>query len=125
MTTRVRPQGRDTYERILDEIRAGTLIPGERLTESNIAERFGARNRFLLSAVRSIEKTQLILGPSTFHESDRHAQSNKEHEKLLDTIKSRDPVNAEQAMRTHIESAHRVRLRQLRQHDAQPDGPTG
>ena len=222
MTTRVRPQGRDTYERILDEIRAGTLIPGERLTESNIAERFGisrtpvreamrqlesdglithtprsgstirkldysevselyemravlestaarfaaraasdvevsellsiheamcaetqtrqldklnqqfhrclldaARNRFLLSAVRSIEKTQLILGPSTFHESDRHAQSNKEHEKLLDTIKSRDPVNAEQAMRTHIESAHRVRLRQLRQHDARADGPAG
>ena len=210
-----RPQGRDTYERILDEIRAGSLIPGDRLTESEIAERLGisrtpvreamrqlesdglitqtprsgstirkldysevselyemravlestaarfaaraasdvevdelvsiheamcattdtyqldqlnrqfhrclldaARNRFLVSAVRSIEKTLLILGPSTFNASDRPTQSNQEHEQLLNAIGSRHPAEAEQAMRTHIESAHRARLRQLRQNDA-------
>ncbi|MFK8078986.1 MAG: GntR family transcriptional regulator [Granulosicoccus sp.] len=212
MNKHVRPQGRDTYARILNEIRAGTLNPGDRLTEADIAERLGisrtpvreamrqleadglishtprsgstirkldysevselyemravlestaarfsaraasdvevdelvsihqamcaatdtheldqlnqqfhrclldaARNRFLLSAVRSIEKTLLILGPSTFNESDRAAQSNKEHEQLLNAISARNPADAEQAMRQHIESAHRVRLRQLRQ----------
>lgn len=210
-----RPQGRDTYARILDEIRAGTLNPGDRLTEADIAERLGisrtpvreamrqlqsdglithtprlgstirkldysevselyemravlestaarfsaraasdvevdelisiheamcaatnthlldqlnqqfhrclldaARNRFLLSAVRSIEKTLLILGPSTFNESDRTTQSNQEHEQLLNAISSRNPADAEQAMRLHIESAHRARLRQLRQNGA-------
>ena len=209
-----RPQGRDTYERILDEIRAGSLSPGDRLTESDLAERLGisrtpvreamrqlesdglithtprsgssirqldysevselydmravlestaarfaaraasdvevdelvsiheamcaatdtqklgqlnrqfhrclldaARNRFLLSAVRSIEKTLLILGPSTFNESERTTQSNEEHEQLLNAIGSRNPADAEQAMRKHIESAHRARLRQLRAGD--------
>jgi len=212
MTKRERPQGRDTYERILDEIRAGLLSPGDRITESDIAERLGisrtpvreamrqlesdgltshtprsgttirqldysevselyemravlestaarfaaraasdvevgelislhqamcsttdahqldqlnqqfhrclldaARNRFLLSAVRSIKKTLLILGPSTFNESDRATQSNREHQHVLDAIGSRQPAEAEDAMRTHIESAHRTRLRQLRQ----------
>jgi len=207
-----RPQGRDTYGRILAEIRAGSLNPGDRLTETDIAQRLGisrtpvreamrqleadglishtpragssirqldysevselyemravlestaarfaaraasdvevselvsihemmcgttdthkldqlnqqfhrclldaARNRFLLSAVRSIEKTLLILGPSTFNESDRPHQSNQEHEQLLNAISSRHPADAEQAMRKHIESAHRTRLRQLRQ----------
>ena len=206
-----RTQGRDTYERILDEIRSGSLNPGDRLTETDVAERLGisrtpvreamrqlesdglitqtprsgstirkldysevselyemravlestaarfaaraasdveveelvsihelmcdakdtqqlhqlnrqfhrclldaARNRFLLSAVHSIEKTLLILGPSTFNESDRTTQSNHEHEQLLNAISSRHPVDAEQAMRIHIESAHRARLRQLR-----------
>lgn len=214
MNKHARPQGRDTYQRILDEIRAGSLNPGDRLTEADIAERLGisrtpvreamrqlesdglishtprsgstirmldysevselyemravlestaarfaaraasdveveelvsiheamcaatdthqldqlnqqfhrclldaARNRFLLSAVRSIEKTLLILGPSTFNESDRHTQSNQEHEKLLNAISTRHPADAEQAMRIHIESAHRARLRQLRQNN--------
>ncbi len=210
-----RPQGRDTYARILDEIRAGSLNPGDRLTEADIAERLGisrtpvreamrqlesdglithtprsgstirkldysevselyemravlestaarfaaraasdvevdelvsiheamcaaigthqldklnqqfhrclldaARNRFLLGAVRSIEKTLLILGPSTFNESDRPTQSNQEHEQLLNAVRSRQPADAELAMRIHIESAHRARLRQLRQYCA-------
>lgn len=215
MTKHERPQGRDTYARILDEIRAGTLNPGDRLTEADIAERLGisrtpvreamrqlesdglithtprsgstirkldnsevsdlyemravlestaarfsaraasdvevdelvsiheamcaatdtheldqlnqqfhrclldaARNRFLISAVRSIEKTLLILGPSTFNESDRPNQSNQEHEQLLNAISSRHPADAEHAMRKHIESAHRARLRQIRQNSS-------
>ena len=214
MNKQARPEGRDTYERILNEIRTGSLNPGDRITETDIAERLGisrtpvreamrqlesdglishtprsgstirqldysevselyemravlestaarfaaraasdvevdelvsihdamcattdtgqldqlnrqfhrclldaARNRFLLSAVRSIEKTLLILGPSTFNESDRPAQSNREHEHLLNAISLRHAEQAEHAMRTHIESAHRARLRQLRQNN--------
>ncbi len=207
-----RPQGRDTYERILSEIRIGTLSPGDRVTEADIAARLdisrtpvrealrqlesdglithtprsgscirqldqaevselyemravlestaarfaaraasdveltelasvhtdmctetdtqrlyqlnqqfhrclldSARNRFLLSAAQSIEKTLLILGPSTLNESSRPALANTEHEKIVNAIRARQPVEAEQAMREHIESAHGARLRQLRQ----------
>lgn len=210
-----RPQGRDTYERILSDIRTGLLTPGDRITETEIAARLGisrtpvreamrqlesdglithtpragttirqldysevselyemravlestaarfaaraasdveveelasvhqrmcqatdthqiyqlnqqfhrclldaSRNRFLLSAAQSIEKTLLILGPSTLNESERPAQANDEHAKVVGAIKTRDPALAETAMREHIESAHRARLRQLRQYSA-------
>lgn len=219
MSKNDRPQGRDTYQRILDDIRAGSLNPGDRITETDIAERLGisrtpvrealrqlesdglishtprtgstirqldysevselyemravlestaarfaaraasdvevdellsihqamcatsttsdldalnqqfhrclldaARNRFLLSAAHSIEKTLLILGPSTFNESARPAQSNQEHEQILGAISARHPADAEQAMRKHIESAHRARLRQLRQYNSGTNG---
>lgn len=205
------PSGRDAYERILTEIRDGTLSPGDRLTETDIAERYGlsrtpvreamrqlesdgliahtpragstirqldpsevselydmravlestaarlaaraasdveidelacihetmvassdtsqlyhlnqqfhrclrdcARNRFLTRAAQSIDKTLLILGPSTLTESSRPTSANCEHEAILQAIRARDPQQAENAMRVHIESAHRARLRQLR-----------
>ena len=76
--------------------------------------RDAARNRFLLNAAQSMEKTLLILGPSTLNESERYTQANEEHEKILDALRGRRPSDAEQAMREHIESAHRARLRQLR-----------
>ena len=213
MSSSDRPQGRDTYERILSDIRTGLLAPGDRLTETDIAARLGisrtpvreamrqlesdglithtprsgttirrldyseiselyemravlestaarfaaraasdveveeiadvheamckvkdtlelfklnqqfhqclldaSRNRFLLSAAHSIEKTLLILGPSTLTESARPAQANAEHATIVSAIQSRNPAEAEEAMRAHIESAHRARLRQLRQY---------
>lgn len=206
------PPGRDPYVRMLAEIRDGSLSPGDRLTETDIANRYGlsrtpvreamrqlesdglivhtprsgstirqldtsevselydmravlestaarfaaraasdvevdelesihaamlasndasllyqlnlqfhrclrdaARNRFLNRAAQSIDKTLLILGPSTLTESSRLASANQEHESILQCIRARDPVQAEKAMREHIQSAHRARLRQLRQ----------
>ena len=208
-------QGRDTYDRILEEIRTGALTPGDRLTETELATRLGisrtpvrealreleadglvtqtprfgatvrqlsysevselyemrtvlestaarfaarvasdveidelgalheamchepnntlryqlnqqfhhglrnaARNRFLLSASQSIEKTLLILGPSTLNEPERFTEANKEHAALLNALQERQPADAEQAMRKHIESAHSARLRQLRTLDS-------
>lgn len=209
-------QGQDAYQRLIADIRAGVLRPGGRLTETEIARRFGisrtpvreairqlesdglvvhharvgavvraldyaeitelyemravleataarfaaraaseveiaeleainaemagatadipqlfelnrqfhsvllnaARNRFLVKSVETVQKTLLILGPSTMEEGGRAAEALDEHAAVLDAIRARDEAAAEMAMRRHIEAAHRARLRQLRLHPA-------
>lgn len=74
-----------------------------------------ARNRFLVKAVEAVQKTLLILGPSTLEESARSAEACAEHAGLLDALRARDGAAAEAAMRAHIEAAHRARLRQMRE----------
>ena len=73
-----------------------------------------ARNRFLVRSVEAIQKTLLILGPSTMEETDRAAQAIDEHIALLTALRARDGDAAEARMRAHIEAAHRARLRRLR-----------
>ena len=205
-------QGQDAYQRLIGQIRAGSLRPGDRLTESDIAARLGisrtpvreairaleadglvvhvarvgasirrlaypevaelyemrtvlegtaarlaartasevelaeltaisqdmaraqadephlydlnrnfhhtllnaARNRFLSEAVAGLEKTLLILGPSTMADSTRAAQAQAEHEAILAALLARDAQAAEALMRNHIQGAHRLRLRQFR-----------
>lgn len=205
-------QGQDAYGRLLSEIRLGTLGPGDRLTETDLAQRFGisrtpvreairaleadglithtprvgatirtldsaevtelyemrgvlegtaarfaaraayksetteleainaemrnaahdvdrlfmlnarfhavllnsARNRFLVGAIKSIQKTLLILGPSTMEETKRVEDALNEHQAIIDALLSHNEDQAEAAMRTHIEAAHRARLKQLR-----------
>ncbi len=74
-----------------------------------------AKNRFLLRSVEALQKTLLILGPSTMEESDRAAEAIGEHEAVLAALRARDEAEAEQAMRRHIEAAQRTRLRQFRE----------
>ncbi len=204
-------QGRDAYARLVADIRAGTLRPGDRLTETDVADRLGisrtpvreairqlesdglvahvprlgvvvrqldyaeitelyemravlegtaarfaaraasdvelaeleaingemhqapdartlyeanrqfhtvllnaARNRFLVKSVDAVQKTLLILGPSTMEESVRAAEAIAEHDRIIAALRDRDGTAAEAAMRVHIEAAHRARLRQLR-----------
>lgn len=76
-----------------------------------------ARNRFLVRAVESVEKTLLILGPSTLGDRDRAAAALDEHRKILDALRAHDETAAETAMRNHIEAAHAARLRQSRDTD--------
>lgn len=73
-----------------------------------------ARNRYLVKSVEALQKTLLILGPSTMEEADRAAEAIVEHERIIAALRARDGAAAEAAMRSHIEAAHRVRLRQLR-----------
>lgn len=206
-----RPPGQDAYLQIVRDIRAGTLSPGDRLTETDLATRFGmsrtpvreairqleadglvvhtprlgatirtldhseiselyemravlestsarfaaraaspielgeiaeiqhamanatttedryrhnqnfhaaildaARNRFLLGAVHSVQKTLLILGRSTMEHPDRVADAVTEHAAILTALHARDEDSAERAMRQHIQRAHAARLRQIR-----------
>ena len=213
-------QGRDAYDRLITEIRSGTLRPGDRLTETDLAARLGisrtpvreairaleadglvdhqprvgarirrldyaeitelyemravlegtaarfaaraaydseiaelalineemrarqtdpealyhanrqfhgvlltaARNRFLIRSVASLQKTLLILGPSTMEETDRAQAALGEHEAILAALRAHDGDAAEGAMRAHIEAAHRARLKQLR-HLSEGDQP--
>jgi DNA-binding GntR family transcriptional regulator len=73
-----------------------------------------ARNRYLANSVAALEKTLLILGPSTMEEEDRAEAAVAEHAEVLAAIRDRDEHGAEEAMRRHIEAAHRIRLRQFR-----------
>lgn len=74
-----------------------------------------ARNRFLVKAVEAVQKTLLILGPTTLDESARSDEATGEHARILSALRSRDGAGAEAAMRAHIEAAHRARLRQMRE----------
>lgn len=205
------PQGNGAYRQILVEIRSGALLPGARLRETELAERFGisrtpvreairllesdglvahiprqgatirvldytevmelyemravlegtaarlaaraasdmeldeltalnaemasatqpaaayelnrqfhmtlldaAKNRYLVKSVHALQKTLLILGPTTLVEPMRAQDAVIEHNAILLALRDRDGMRAETAMRAHIEAAHRVRLRALR-----------
>lgn len=73
-----------------------------------------ARNRFLLRAVQSVQKTLLILGRSTMEKPDRAVAAVAEHSAILKALNARDEDEAERAMRQHIQRAHAARLRQIR-----------
>jgi DNA-binding GntR family transcriptional regulator len=73
-----------------------------------------ARNRFLVSAVHSVQKTLLILGRSTLENSKRVETAQHEHQTIVDALMGRDEDAAEHAMRSHIQAAHAARLAQKR-----------
>ncbi|WP_088625532.1 GntR family transcriptional regulator [Oceanicola sp. 22II-s10i] len=210
------PQGREAYDRLIEAIRAGSLLPGDRLTETDLAARLGisrtpvreairlleadglvthvprfgavirqldysevtelydmrttleataaglaaraasdveideiaainaemaaagsnaeradlnrqfhlalldaAKNRYLIRAVSTLQKSMLILGPTTMAETKRFAQAADEHEWVVAALRARDQVDAENAMRQHMQGAQRMRLRQLRLRERQ------
>lgn len=205
------PQGQGAYRRLLEDIRAGTLAPGSRLRETDLADRLGisrtpvreairqleadglvvhlprqgatvrsldhaevielyemravlegtaarlaarvvsavelaelgdlngelagaeagpaaqelnrqfhrtlldsARNRFLVKAMSALQKTLLILGPTTLADANRAAAAVAEHAAVLQALAARDAAAAEAAMRAHVESALSARLRGMR-----------
>ncbi|WGV17356.1 GntR family transcriptional regulator [Fuscovulum ytuae] len=205
------PQGQGAYRRLLEEIRMGTLPPGARLRETELAERLGisrtpvreairqleadglvahlprqgatirsldhaevvelyemravlegtaarlaaraaseielaelaalnaelaaspagpdarevnrqfhrslldaARNRFLLKSMSALQKTLLILGPTTLADPDRAVAAVAEHAAVLAALEARDGAAAEAAMRTHVGAALSARLRGMR-----------
>ena len=73
-----------------------------------------AKNRYLVKAIHALEKTLMILGPSTLIDAARAEAATKEHECVLAAIEARDGVAAENEMRAHIEAAQRARLKALR-----------
>ena len=208
------PQGQSAYRRLLEDIRAGTLLPGARLRETELADRLGisrtpvreairqleadglvthlprqgatirsldhaevvelyemravlegtaarlaaraasdielaelaalnaelaatpagpqarevnrqfhrslldaARNRFLLKSMSALQKTLLILGPTTLADPDRALNAVAEHAAVLAALDARDGAGAEAAMRAHVGAALSARLRGMRGRD--------
>ena len=54
-------QGHDAYERLVAEIRAGTLRPNDRLTETDLAARFGISRTPVREAIRRLETEGLVI----------------------------------------------------------------
>lgn len=106
----------DELEAINGEMAAASDTRG--ISESN--QQFhavllnAARNRFLVKSIEAVQKTLLILGPSTMEEGSRATEAIAEHERLLGALRAHDCEAAEAVMRAHIEAAHRARLQQLR-----------
>lgn len=53
-------QGQNAYERLFDEIRSGTLRPGARLTETEIADRLAISRTPVREAIRRLEADGLV-----------------------------------------------------------------
>ena len=73
-----------------------------------------AKNRYLVKSMNALQKTLMILGPTTLIEPERAELAVVEHARVLAALRNRDGAAAEVEMRAHIEAAHRVRLRGLR-----------
>lgn len=55
------PQGEDAYQRIVSEIRNGSLLPGDRLTETDLADRLGISRTPVREAIRQLEADGLVV----------------------------------------------------------------
>jgi DNA-binding GntR family transcriptional regulator len=77
-----------------------------------------ARNRFLIKSINALQKTLLILGPTTLTDSTRAADAVSEHAAILRALTARDEATAEAAMRAHISAAMAVRIRAMRNRPA-------
>ncbi len=58
--TQTRPQGNSAYMQLLDDIRNGVLDPGERLRETELAERLGVSRTPIREAIRQLEADGLV-----------------------------------------------------------------
>ncbi len=71
--------------------------------------------------MNALQKTLMILGPTTLIDPDRAGIAAVEHRRILEALTARDGPRAEAEMRAHIEAAHRVRIRALRDRDRPND----
>lgn len=54
------PQGNSAYQRLLEEIRGGSLLPGDRLREIELSERLGVSRTPVREAIRQLEADGLV-----------------------------------------------------------------
>ena len=73
-----------------------------------------ARNRFLLKSMNVLQKTLLILGPTTLADPSRAVSAVAEHAAVLAALAARDGAAAEAAMRAHVDAALSARIRGMR-----------
>ncbi|MFK7858224.1 MAG: GntR family transcriptional regulator [Granulosicoccus sp.] len=72
-----------------------------------------AKNRFLTRAVETMQRTILLLGPSTLNDPKRAETAIKEHRSLIKALQSGDADKAEAIMSAHLQNAQRSRIRQI------------
>ena len=73
-----------------------------------------ARNRFLVKSMSALQRTLMILGPTTLLEPARATAAVAEHAAVLEALIARDGARAEAAMRAHVEAALSARIRGMR-----------
>ena len=71
------------------------------------------RNRFLLDAARGLNNALLLLGPTTFTDTDRIDVVVGQHAAIISALESRDATAAGEAAAAHLETSLRHRLKAL------------
>ncbi|MEO0678190.1 MAG: GntR family transcriptional regulator [Pseudomonadota bacterium] len=71
------------------------------------------RNRFLLEAARALNNSLLLLGPTTFTDEDRIDVVVRQHQAIVDALRSSDVEAAGAAAEAHLNTSLRQRLKAL------------
>ena len=69
-----------------------------------------AHNRFLLQSLRSLLNFVPLLGRTTYNAPGRIEAALAEHVAIVEAIRIRDPVAAEEAIRQHVRHSHESRI---------------
>lgn len=72
-----------------------------------------SHNRYLLNMVTVLHNALSLLSGTTLDNRERAVESLREHRAVVTAILARDADAAEQALRTHIRAAQKVRLQKL------------
>lgn len=72
-----------------------------------------SHNRYLLNMVTVLHDALSLLGGTTLSHAQRAEETLHEHRAVVAAIRARDPDAAEQALRTHIRNAQKVRMQKL------------
>ncbi|MEL6643139.1 MAG: GntR family transcriptional regulator [Pseudomonadota bacterium] len=72
-----------------------------------------ARNRFLLEAARALNNSLLLLGPTTFTDEARIDTVTRQHQMIIDALRSGDIEAAGAAAEAHLQTSLRHRLKAL------------
>lgn len=71
------------------------------------------RNRFLLESARALNNSLLLLGPTTFTDEDRIDMVVRQHQMIVDALRSGDVEAAGAAAEAHLQTSLRQRLKAL------------
>lgn len=72
-----------------------------------------SHNRYLLNVVTVLHDALSLLGSTTLGSPERAAETLREHRDVVTAIRARDPEAAERALRLHIRTAQKVRMKML------------
>jgi DNA-binding GntR family transcriptional regulator len=72
-----------------------------------------SHNRYLLNMVTVLHNALSLLGGTTLSHAERAEETLREHREVVSAIRARDPNAAEQALRSHIRTAHKARMQKL------------
>jgi DNA-binding GntR family transcriptional regulator len=72
-----------------------------------------SHNRYLGNMLTVLHDALSLLGSTTLSNAERAAETLREHEAVVDAVRNRDADGAEQALRMHIRSAQKVRMKKL------------
>jgi DNA-binding GntR family transcriptional regulator len=73
----------------------------------------GAHNQFLLKSINAVNDSMWLLGPSLMADSKRSQNAFEQHKSIVDSIKSRNSIEAERQAKIHINAAKEERIRTL------------